>query len=66
MNVILVGDTAVGKTSLITNYLNNTFSEEYNPGCYGDYQGTKNVNGNQVNLTIQDTSGDEHLGVNRR
>ena len=28
---MLVGDSNVGKSCLITKYLNNTFSEEYEP-----------------------------------
>ena len=30
------------------------------------YKGVKNVNKQQLNIEIHDTSGDEHLGVNRK
>ena len=63
---MLVGDTAVGKSCLIVNYLRNEFSEEYEPTVLDVYRGTKNVDQNQIELEIHDTSGDEHLGVNRK
>ena len=63
---MLVGDTAVGKSCLIVNYLRNEFSEEYEPTVLDVYRGTKNVDQKQIELEIHDTSGDEHLGVNRK
>ena len=30
------------------------------------YRGTKNVKGQQIEIEIHDTSGDDHLGVNRQ
>ena len=42
--MVLVGDTAVGKSCLIVNYLKNEFSEEYEPTVLDVYRGTKNVN----------------------
>ena len=64
--MVLVGDTAVGKSCLIVNYLRNEFSEEYEPTVLDIYRGTKNVDGKQIELEIHDTSGDEHLSVNRK
>ena len=63
---VLTGDTAVGKSCLITNYLNNEFTEDYEPTVLDVYKGTKNVNKEQLTVEIHDTSGDEHLGVNRK
>ena len=62
---MLVGDTSVGKSCLITNYLNNTFNNDYEPTVLDVYRGTKNINRKQMELEIHDTSGDEQLGVNR-
>ena len=61
----MVGDTSVGKTCLIRNYLNNDFSEEYEPTVLDVYSGIKNVKKRQITVEIHDTSGDEHLGTNR-
>ena len=63
---MLVGDTAVGKSCLITNYLHNTFSENYEPTVLDVYKGTKSVNKTQVNLELHDTSGDDNLQANRK
>ena len=60
-----MGDTAVGKSCLIVNYLNNTFSDDYEPTVLDVYKGTKNVNKKQMELEIHDTSGDEGLYRNR-
>ena len=64
--MVLTGDTAVGKSCLITNYLNNSFSEDYEPTVLDVYKGIKNVKKKQLEIEIHDTSGDEHLGVNRK
>ena len=62
---IVVGDSSVGKSCLIRNYLENSFSEDYEPTVLDVYRGTKNVKRRQLDIEIHDTSGDEHLGVNR-
>ncbi len=65
IKLVLIGDTAVGKSCLITNYLHNTFSEVYEPTVLDVYRGVKAVRKEQVSLEIHDTSGDENLGTNR-
>ena len=45
IKMVLVGDTSVGKTCLIHNYINNTYSEQYEPTVLDVYRGTKNVKG---------------------
>ena len=65
IKMVLVGDTSVGKSCLIRNYLDNTFSDEYEPTVLDVYKGTKAVRKRQIDIEIHDTSGDEHLGVNR-
>ena len=66
LKLVLTGDTAVGKSCLITNYLNNSFSEDYEPTVLDVFRGIKNVKKKQIEIEIHDTSGDEHLGVNRK
>ena len=65
IKIVLVGDTGVGKSCLIRNYLENSFSENYEPTVLDIYRGTKNVKKKQIDIEIHDTSGDDHLGVNR-
>ena len=61
-----MGDTAVGKTCLINNYMTNTFDDGYEATVLDVYRGTKLINKKQVEIEIHDTSGDEHFGVNRK
>lgn len=63
---MLVGDTAVGKSCLIENYLHNAFSDDYEPTVLDIYRGPKNINKEMVELEIHDTSGDEHVAQNRK
>ena len=62
---MLVGDTSVGKSCLITNYLNDTFNSDYEPTVLDVYRGNRNICGKTMELEIHDTSGDELFGVNR-
>ena len=57
---ILVGGRAVGKTSLITQYINKTFTEDYLSTIGSDKQLKKiNIKGKEVSLEIFDTAGQE-------
>ena len=40
---MLVGDTAVGKTALIRNFLENTFDQNYEPSVLDVYRGVKEI-----------------------
>ena len=51
---------------MIYNFLENKFDENYEPSVLDVYSGIKNVGKKQLMIEIQDTSGDEHLGVNRK
>ena len=66
LKLVLTGDTAVGKSCTITNYLFNSYTDLYEPTVLDVFNGVKNVNKKQLELEIHDTSGDEHLGVNRQ
>ena len=48
------------------NYLHNRYDDDYEPTVLDVYKGVKNVQKHQLEVEIHDTSGDEHLGVNRR
>ena len=56
--MVLTGDTAVGKSCMITNYLNNTYTDIYEPTVLDVYKGIKNVQKRQIEIEIHDTSGD--------
>ena len=43
IKIVLVGDTAVGKSCLITNYLKNQFTEGLDATVLDVYKGVKNV-----------------------
>ena len=66
IKIVLVGDTSVGKSCLIKNYLENVFTDNYEPTVLDIFRGTKNVKKKQIELEIHDTSGDDHLGANRK
>ena len=40
VKLVLVGDTSVGKTCLIINYLKNLYSDDYEPTVLDVYRGT--------------------------
>ena len=65
IKMVLVGDTSVGKSCLIRNYLENSFSEDYEPTVLDIYKGIKNVSHKQIEIEIHDTSGDDQFSDNR-
>ena len=60
IKIILLGDTGVGKTTIINRYINNEFTEE-NLVTLGSSFATKEVKKNKINyrLKIWDTTGQE-------
>ncbi|ELR11795.1 uncharacterized protein ACA1_362820 [Acanthamoeba castellanii str. Neff] len=57
---VVVGDAAVGKTSLLITYLNGEFPEEYVPTVFDNYNKTVTSKvGNTYKLGIWDTAGQE-------
>jgi hypothetical protein len=59
--IIVLGDIAVGKTSVIGRYITNTFSEEYKSSISCEYKEKKiDIDGENIaNLQIWDTCGEE-------
>ena len=65
IKIVLVGDTAVGKSALIRNYLHNDFSNNYEPTVLDVFRGSKMFGQRELKLEIHDTSGADELEVNR-
>jgi len=59
--IIVLGDIAVGKTSVIARYITNTFTEEYKSSIACEYKEKKiDLDGETIaNLQIWDTCGEE-------
>ena len=67
LKTILVGDSQVGKTSIITQYIRQSFDEEYLPTIAGDKSMKDLIIENQpLTLEIWDTAGQEiYRNVNK-
>lgn len=58
--IILIGESGVGKTSLINRYCKDEFSDEFDPTVGINYQNhTVEIDGRKVRLNIWDTAGQE-------
>lgn len=62
---VLVGDGAVGKTSLIHGYTTNAYPKEYMPTAYDKYRVVVNVNNKPIRLQICDTAGQDDFDALR-
>jgi len=57
--LVIVGDGACGKTSLLIVYIRGEFPEEYVPTVFENYVTDVEVDGKHVELTLWDTAGQE-------
>ena len=60
--LLIIGDSSVGKTSLITRYTNGTFKEEYLATVGLDYNSKDEVINNEtIHIKLWDTAGQERF-----
>ena len=58
--ILIIGDSSVGKTSLLTRYTNGTFKEEYLATVGLDYYSKDEIfNNKTINVKLWDTAGQE-------
>ena len=60
VNVIIIGDTSVGKTNLVSRFVKNEYSEDFKPTIGADFF-TKihTINNKNINVKFWDTAGQE-------
>ncbi|KAL0245231.1 hypothetical protein GEMRC1_009310 [Eukaryota sp. GEM-RC1] len=59
IKTVVIGDGAVGKTSLLWTFGENVFPEEHVPTVFDNYLTSVDVDGRTVNLAMWDTAGQE-------
>ena len=62
MKIVFVGDTFVGKSSVILTWTQEKFPSIHEPTVLDTWAGVRQYKGNEVQLTIFDTAGHEDLG----
>jgi len=62
LKLLVIGDSGVGKSSLLMRFIENSFDEDQGPTIGVDFKSTViDVQGNKVKLTIWDTAGQERF-----
>ncbi|XP_041927548.1 rho-related GTP-binding protein RhoV [Alosa pseudoharengus] len=59
ISCMLVGDGAVGKTSMIISYIANGYPDEYHQTAFDVFTGSVTVDGIPVRIQLMDTAGQE-------
>nr|XP_046268978.1 rho-related GTP-binding protein RhoV-like [Scatophagus argus] len=62
LSCMLVGDGAVGKTSMIISYIFNGYNSEYRQTAFDVFTGLVHVNGIPTRIKLIDTAGQEEFG----
>uniref|UniRef100_A0AAQ5ZE25 Ras homolog family member V n=1 Tax=Amphiprion ocellaris TaxID=80972 RepID=A0AAQ5ZE25_AMPOC len=62
LSCMLVGDGAVGKTSMIISYIFNGYNTEYRQTAFDVFTGLVHVNGIPIRIKLIDTAGQEEFG----
>ncbi|XP_054470421.1 rho-related GTP-binding protein RhoV-like [Anoplopoma fimbria] len=62
LSCMLVGDGAVGKTSMIISYIFNGYNNEYRQTAFDVFTGLVRVNGIPTRIKLIDTAGQEEFG----
>ncbi|XP_034432008.1 rho-related GTP-binding protein RhoV-like [Hippoglossus hippoglossus] len=62
LSCMLVGDGAVGKTSMIISYIFNGYHSEYRQTAFDVFTGLVHVNGLPTRIKLIDTAGQEEFG----
>ncbi|KAJ3571421.1 hypothetical protein NP233_g3759 [Leucocoprinus birnbaumii] len=61
--IVVLGSRSVGKSSLILQYLENQFVENYYPTIEGSFQRSISYNGNEYDCEIIDTAGHDEFSL---
>jgi small GTP-binding protein len=59
IKIVVVGDGAVGKTSMLHSLVKGTPPLEYIPTVFDNFETDKDVDGTLCHLTLWDTAGQE-------
>ncbi len=66
LNIVVIGDTGVGKTNLLLSYATDQFNMEHVPTVFDHYSLQTELRGQKIKLEVWDQSGrDEHQNLRK-